>query len=251
MKYIIKLIFCLVLLCCENAAMAQENNTTKKKLNVQIMLPAMYRGSELSDFNDMLSGGWCDFYQDLDTKKYFLKKAEVQIEKAYDDCLQDSATIIRSQRDPLLLISGLKAQKVNINTLILEKKNIWVEEQMSFEFNKKEYSFHGEGITVESNEAWIDGFKTPQRWDVVKDYKLYLLEKSSGKKQLLLSIPTFNDTFVQILWVGDLDNDGKPDFIFDTSPDYEYKRVELFLSSQADKDEIVKKVGESSYDFSC
>lgn len=115
----------------------------------------------------------------------------------------------------------------------------------------KQLTLEGKGLVIERNGVFLKGSDEDERWDIVENYELYLFEEETGKKQLLLSIPKFNDTFVEILWIGDLDEDGKPDFIFYTSPDYEYKQIELFLSSPTDEHEIVNKVAVSSYDFSC
>ena len=84
-----------------------------------------------------------------------------------------------------------------------------------------------------------------------KNYKLYLSEAGSGNEQLLIAMPGFWDTKALILWIGDLDADAKPDFVFDVSDDYESKCVVLFLSSKADESQIVKCVGRSYYAFDC
>ena len=50
-----------------------------------------------------------------------------------------------------------------------------------------------------------------------------------GDEQLVLDIPHFNDTFVKVLFVGDLDGDGNLDFIFDTSEHYGQKKTYTYL----------------------
>lgn len=42
-------------------------------------------------------------------------------------------------------------------------------------------------------------------------------------------MPGFWDTKALILWIGDLDADAKPDFVFDVSDDYESKCCSLVL----------------------
>ncbi|MFC6096774.1 hypothetical protein ACFPVY_08955 [Flavobacterium qiangtangense] len=62
---------------------------------------------------------------------------------------------------------------------------------------------------------------------------------------------SFNDTFVELLFAGDIDNDGKLDFIFGANRNYEEERVILFLSSKAEKENVVKKVSEIAIQFDC
>lgn len=62
---------------------------------------------------------------------------------------------------------------------------------------------------------------------------------------------SFNDTFVEILFIGDIDRDGKPDFIFGTNRNYEEERVFLYLSSEAIEGKQIKKVSEIAVQFDC
>jgi hypothetical protein len=229
----------------ETASISQNDD------EVDILLPAGYRGTEPSEFRHMYLEDWYDFYKDPDSEDFYLKKADLIIEKFYDDCLQDSTTGVSSKRESLLLIEGLTPKNSLIKSIPVSKQWVWVGEKASFELNGKKYTFRGDGMVLKSDSAYLDGSDEPQRWDEVADYKLYLSEDGVDGEQLLVDVPKFEDTFVQILWIGDLDEDGKPDFILDVSPHYEYKRVMLFLSSKAGNGEIVKCAGSSEYGFDC
>lgn len=87
-----------------------------------------------------------------------------------------------------------------------------------------------------------------QGWNNVE---VYLTNKKAGCKQLLRTVTRFEDTTVKILWVGDLDCDGSPDFIVDTSDKYEYLGAELFLSSAAEEGELVHLVARGGYSTEC
>ena len=227
----------------------EEGYRSEIKTDIEILLPAGYREMNPADFKPMLSEKWYDFYQDSIAKKYLLKKADIEIGKFYDDCLQDSTTYVSSQQESLILVKGIIPQHEEISSIPVKKYHVWVGEKSEFSFNGKTYVFRGDGITIQEGMAWTDE-DLPGRWDKVENYKLYLSEQGK-EEQLIVAIPSFNDTFVQILWIGDLDEDGKPDFILDISRDYEEKAVLLFLSSKAEKGEIVRAVASSSYQFDC
>ena len=217
------------------------------KTNVEISL-SHDDEREKEGFKSMLSEEWFDFYQDSITKKYYLKKADIRIESYYNDCWGDSVKYVESQRKPLVFVKGIIPQNEEIFSIPVTKRCVWVGEKYSFSFKEKIYIFRGDGNTIKSEMAHTDdGY---ERRDEVKNYKLYLSEQGKSE-QLIVAIPTFNDTFVKILWIGDLDGDGKPDFILDTSRHYEEETVLLFLSSKAGNGEIVKIVASSSYGFAC
>jgi len=217
------------------------------KTNVEISL-SHDDDRERESFKSMLSEEWYDFYQDSITKKYFLKKADIRIESYYNDCWGDSVKYIKSQRKPLIFVKGIIPQNEEIFSIPVTKRRVWVGEKYSFSFNEKTYIFRGDGNTIKSEMAHTDDGL--ERWDEVKNYKLYLSEEGKAE-QLILAIPTFEHNFMKILWIGDLDGDGKPDFILDTSRHYEEETVLLFLSSKAGSGEIVRIVASSSYGFAC
>lgn len=216
---------------------------------VNIFIDGMYRGSEPSEFTPMLQEDWYDFYKDESTGKFILDKAQITVVKEYDDCLGDSTTFVRS-RDAIIMIKGIVPKSKTINSFTTEKTALAPGEKLSFTFNNTEYTLKADGIYTDENNVYvIDGYPAERFHNEVINYKLYLYTKD--KKQLLISVPRFNDTFVQILFIGDLNEDGKPDFIFDTSRDYEEKRVTLFLSYPAKDTEIVIPTDEASYQFDC
>ena len=216
-----------------------------EETEIDILLPAGYRGSQASDFDHMYSESWYDFYED--GAGYFdLKKADLEIGNSYDDCIGDSVAYVGSARDGLLLIKGIKPAASGVETMKAEQDNVPAGEQMEFEFHGRKYRLRASGVNTGDQPEGDES-----SWDTVKNYKLYLSEAGSGNEQLLIAMPGFWDTKALILWIGDLDADAKPDFVFDVSDDYESKCVVLFFSSKADESQIVKCVGRSYYAFDC
>ncbi len=222
-------------------------------IGIDFLEPAGYRGTEPSDYAHMFAEEWYDFYQDSISGKYYMERAEIETGKFYDDCLDDSTTYVGSKRKSLFLIKGLRPANKNIASIQVpeRKSHIWVGEKYLFDFNNHSYVLRGDGITTKGGMASMGDDEDPARWDEVVNYRLYLSEKGVEGEQLIIAIPSFNYTFAQLLWLGDMDEDGKLDFIFSVSRDYESRHVVLFLSSKAQKGEIVHCAGESTYEFDC
>ena len=70
--------------------------------------------------------------------------------------------------------------------------------------------------------------------------RLQALTVNNNSEILVIAKDSFQDAFVELLFVGDIDIDGKLDLIFETKRNYEEKRVILFLSSEADENQIIR-----------
>lgn len=86
-------------------------------------------------------------------------------------------------------------------------------------------------------------------WDYITEYKLYLTQ--GDKKQCITEMRKFKDTKLEIVFIGDLDRDGRPDFIISAPDWYEDYRILLFLSDYAGDDELVKLVSIMIDSFAC
>jgi len=220
---------------------------------IDILLTGMYRGEEPSDFSYLFQEEWYDLYMNKESKNYYLGKSDIDVSKFYDDCLQDSTTSVSTNNDEsIILIKGLESKGL-LKSIAIKQNMVWADSKMPFSFNGQEYSFRATGNVESENDSYVNEEGVLTKWQNVFNYKLYLSTIVNGKtkEQLLVSIPNTNNTNVLILFIGDLDGDEVPDFVFSTSRDYEEARVVLFLSSKAQGDEIVRCVGESSYQFDC
>jgi hypothetical protein len=230
-------------------------SSTKKPIDVSIVLSEISeRDTEnlsiLSYWQNTFAEGWCDFYQDSETGEYYLHEANIEVGRDYDDCREDTVSWAVSDRAySLFVIKGLKPKKKPVKSLALQPNellSVKVGETYSFRFGRKTYTLRAEGTVIdERDKDYYEGWY----WDNVKDYKLFL---SDGKnEQLITTVSHFQNTSPDILWVGDLDDDGKPDFLVCTATWYENERIELYLSSIAGKDELVKLADTAGFIRDC
>lgn len=216
-----------------------------EETEIDILIPTGYSGHTLADFEPMYAQQWYDFYKDQDNGKFYLKPASIHLEMGYSECTGDSIACVTSDSRSILLMHGISVSNTEVDTIPLKSNTVCAGERMEFEFNNRKYMLHGEGVQngiLHEHDIWQH----------VVNYKLYLSEQGRRTApQLLVAIPRFNDRQVEIIWAGDLDADGKPDFIFDVSDFYESQSLVFFLSSKADSGKLVKCVGRSDYFFGC
>ena len=211
-----------------------------------ILLPTQYRDWENKNEVDNLTKKWIDLNKKQG--KYYLSQADYTIERGYSECSGDSTKIVNSKYKTLLLLNNSSLELGEINTIKIKKNKIWPKEKSTFKFGATEYTFRAEGKVLSSEKISTDNGE--ELYQKVENYKLYI-SKNNGPETLVLQQQSFNDTFVELLFIGDLDKDGKPDFIFSANRDYEEERVFLYLSSDAKEGNIIKKVSEVSVQFDC
>lgn len=217
------------------------------KNDFDILLPDGYRDNQGENPANSLNKDWIDLFEENGI--YYLGKTDFTIEKGYDECVGDSIRSIVSKNKTILFMNYPQLKLGKIKSLKLVKNKIWPGEKLTLKFNDTDYIFRAEGKVLSTEKRSLDDNKE-ENYKKVENYKLYL-KANNGPEKLLLQVETFNDTFVELLFAGDIDNDGKLDFIFGANRDYEETRVMLFLSSKAEHEEPVKKVSQIAIQFDC
>lgn len=174
--------------------------------------------------------------------KFYLKPTRIIVETSYDACSGDSIFNIftTGTEECLYLFSGLKPYtKGNIKTHAIAENRRFVAPKKNyiFDFNKKHYSFTGDGEETEPG--------------VILNYRLILTDENTGKSQIIIKETALEKTKVEILFVGDLDGDTKPDFIINAPPYPETRNILLFLSSKAQNGEMVTLSSQQLDWFDC
>lgn len=174
---------------------------------------------------------------------YYIASTNLVIKKAHDDMLDNEGqatgvAVKKSVKDSaLLLFSGI----TGITNRPVEQINIKSTELLPgqstmFTNNNIIYTLYAKG-----NRKYDIATKDY----VITNYRLFIKAVINGKlfDQMLASAPRFDDALTQILFVGDIDGDGLPDLILDTTNDYNVEQPTLYLSKPATNGNLLKVMG--------
>lgn len=229
-----------------------ENTNTN---SVQILIPGTYRDALMIDLSQ-LNSSWYELFFDKAERAWKIETVEYKTKRAYDECVGDSTTILSSAHNATLIFTGISINPKTFISIKPEAEMIPPNKTMKFTFRNKSYTLSAMGNVIESSGSYIPSAESAHLNTAdFEDYKIenYMLSLSEegGKSQLLFSLPDLKNGLVKLLWIGDLDNDGLPDFVFDTSANEEEKKVELFLSHSAQAEDYIKKAAEVWLIFDC
>lgn len=214
---------------------------------LDVIIPMYYdkevHASEIAKMNDK----WLSFYDR--NGLYKVVPAKFEISEKVNECNDTDMLGVFSPEalEPLFFLGPNPMIKQGVkDAMAVNKAPLWPSQNQEYLFNGKKYTLRAEGIETKSYNYTDDSGKE-QKYKEFMKYKLYL--SVGTDEQLILDIPEFNDKFITLLFVGDLDGDGNLDFVFDTSSDYEEKTVEVYLSRGAKH--LIYLAGLVSVDFSC
>lgn len=217
-----------------------------KDLPLSVLSTGVFHGDETSP--EMINKGWFGIFQDRG--RYYIAPTTLSIQKAFDVVLDETVDehnssnwtgweVKTSHLDTSLVLisSSPRLSSHEIKTIPLDKDFIDLSEKKTFTYNGSSYTLYSTG-DLKPSEYNKDEM-------IISNYKLYLKGYKEGKEinQLLASTPTFDDTMFRVFLIGDIDNDGFPDLVLNTSYHYNLYRPTVYLSSFADKDQLVKVVG--------
>ncbi|MBD0404989.1 hypothetical protein [Flammeovirga sp. EKP202] len=196
-----------------------------------------YHGDELD--KSYANKQWVGVF--ADSSNYYLKNVDVAFEKDIDPVMDlegDSSGVkvsVIEKDDCLFLFSDFPLEDRTLHSIDSLKDLVC--------------PLPGDSTILNYNNTKIKLYATGDKqllggdFYEIANYRLFIDNESKTKTpQLLFACASFNDAMPDILWVGDIDNDGKLDFLFDLSSHYNATSLNLFLSSLADKNEFLKIV---------
>ncbi len=218
-----------------NGFLQKESNFIKT--NTAILVPSCYSDSYEKPLIDKLNTNWVQLYKE--NGNYYLNTPQFNKKRGYNECTGDSLTCLSSKKETLLFINKFSLRNSFSEIIFTETPSdvIWSGNEFKFELNTKNYTLKASGNFTNIE---VTGDKT---------YTLSI--QSEGKSQIIFQQTQFDDTVPKILFIGDINNDGNPDFIIDSPIHYEQERKILFLSPSDNKGNLIEKFAEISLDFSC
>lgn len=175
---------------------------------------------------------------------YYLSPTRINTTREFDLVVDEDSTKEKTgwmvkplhEDSCMLLITGLSQPLNNrtVEAIPLSGNTIFPEDSMVFTFKAVKYTLFATG-----NIVYNVGYKTSQ------NYRLYLRAIKNGKQitQLLASSPAFEDNMITIQFAGDIDGDGLPDFLIDTSNHYNVTKLTLYLSGSATEGKLLLLTG--------
>lgn len=223
----------------------------EKNETFQLIIPAYYSEEYESGVYQSINSSWLELRET--SGQFSVSKAKYNLsEPLVNECTEDTEIGVFSPEEiePLFFFS---ATNKNIKTGKIVSLNnkvapFWVENTVEFKFNDEVYRFTATGTLKETYKYTDDESDDEKVFKNYNDYKLYL-QINDKAKQLIFEQESFSDTFVKLLFVGDLDSDGKLDIILDTSGDYEQESIRVFLSNGAKN--YLYEAASGHDDFSC
>ena len=224
----------LILLLLSVSIYAQQNESIQhlNTSDIEILYVGDYKKGEFDI--KLVNREWWGLYKV--NKRLYIKKIKLVIEKIEPDIQYDweYRVSVQNNKNCITLISGLDLNERDIDF-----------------FTANDYLRNNQDLTFEFGpyQTYISSkLKTEKQIGKIKTYSIQLNYRYDEKlnTQELFTFPCFDDKLhIKIEWAGDLDNDGKTDFMIQipTLPNNEIGySTGLFLSSKSTLNELVKLV---------
>lgn len=188
--------------------------------------------SNIPDFDDEFVGLF------VENEKYRLRLVEITFEEGFSECTNDTILAFIPNEDCLFLFPYFRGYNTALIKAVDEGRKIEMipDSHFSFTYNCINYTLQANGEVENSN---------------INNYTLSFCKTDCQTKQILVAHNYMQDAVVTILFIGDLDGDKEPDIILDAADNYENRRIQLFLSSSKQGEELLHLEAENFDWFDC
>lgn len=217
--------------------------------NVEILLPTQYRKESTGYPKNVKDKDWYEIYKDAKTQKWMIAKADLKISYGRDECVGEDVMIIKSgHEDAVLFFTPFEGLSENAET-VLENKPLIPGIQVDFKMNNKNYSISTSGTLYDDERNTISAAQLPEDSEgniYIPRIKNFNLNFGFGaaKNYSIAKVAEMTSVTPNVVWLGDLNDDGLPDMILDLSDFYENQHLYFFLSDKKDFEKPLKKIAD-------
>jgi hypothetical protein len=174
----------------------------------------------------------------FNTEKVYVKETKIKTTRVEDPIVDENGQktgwkVESLSKDSCYLVFSKSKFLVN-NDLVFYRTNKELKPKDIVTFNLEDIDYKiivtAKNMDKKENEMHVD-------------YAISIVSNQDNLAQKIHFKEGEIDQYAQLLWIGDLDNDKKPDFIFDISNKSNVSEIAVFLSSKAGKGKIVKLFG--------
>jgi len=141
----------------------------------------------------------------------------------------------------ILMVSGVEMLEKEVVEMKLGNKVFNVGDLLELNYNGKKFVITADG---EEKKDKI----TKKKY--YKDYKLFIAPmKKESNKTLLVYHKRVDDVFPSIVFMGDFDNDNKPDLIMNNTVSAKENHLTLFMTNNSLKGKMYKVMGVFNYSY--
>ncbi|MDR1811323.1 MAG: FG-GAP repeat protein, partial [Candidatus Fibromonas sp.] len=194
--------------------------------------------NEIPDTSDVIG-----LFQENDA--YYLKPEKIAFEEGFSECAEVATLSLVSEAKFLFLNFAnynkdkIQAIPIHLDGTSVQGKDMEPGEKFTFDYSNVQYEFEAFGERDKDNMGNIT------------NHSLVYSIKGAANKQTIANIPLARGTIITLLFIGDLDGDGKPDIILNAPSDYEDVDIMVFLSSTAKDGEYLRLEARKADSFDC
>ena len=206
-----------------------------KIVSNHLLIPnAAYRILEANEIEVILEKGeWLELFKDKDG--YHIGELSYSIlHEDEEPCSGLPTQAVQSKNNAFMFSNLPHLHKGKVDTIAISNALISPSKPLEFVSNNKNYKLVASGLDFSLEHLTHENKRV---------YKIALYENDKFVRYLIKQYQ-YNDTHTELIFIGDLDKDGRPDFIFSSPRDYEEDRYLLILSSD-------EKIYEGIYTFDC